>query len=80
VAVYGDGAYGGHPHVHLAFQAPSGMSYDAMHQAIENSIQRTKGLGIEHDIQPYTSEGWLTYMLDHGTDGLLVELTSPAKH
>jgi hypothetical protein len=80
VAVYGDGAYGDHPHVHLAFQAPSGMSYDEMHQAIENSIQRTKGLGIEHDIQPYTSEGWLTYMLDHGTDGLLVELTSPAKH
>jgi len=80
VAVYGDGAYGDHPHVHLAFQAPSGMSYNEMHQAIENSIQRTKGLGIEHDIQPYTSEGWLTYMLDHGTDGLLVELTSPAKH
>jgi hypothetical protein len=80
VAVYGDGAYGDHPHVHLAFQAPSGMSYDEMHQAILNSVLRTNGLGINPDIQPYTSEGWLTYMLDHGTDGLLVELTSPAKH
>lgn len=80
VAVYGDGAYGDSPHVHLAFQAPSGMSYEDMHQAIEHSIQHTKGLGIEHDIQPYTSEGWLEYMFDHGTDGLLVELISPAKH
>lgn len=80
VAFYGDGAYGDSPHVHLAFQAPSGMSYDEMHQAIEHSIHRTKGLGIVRDIQPYTSEGWLTYMLDHGTEGLLVELTTPAKH
>jgi hypothetical protein len=51
-----------------------------MERAIEHSIHRTKGLGIERDIQPYTSEGWLTYMLDHGTEGLLVELTTPAKH
>jgi hypothetical protein len=80
VAVYGNGAHGDSPHVHLAFQAPSGMSYDEMHQAIEHSIHRTKGLGIERDIQLCTSEGWLTYMLDHGTEGLLVELTTPAKH
>jgi hypothetical protein len=80
VAVYGDGAYGDSPHVHLAFQAPADMSYENMYQAIEHSIQRTKGLGIEHDIQPYKSEGWLEYMLDHGTEGLLVELISPAKH
>ena len=80
VAVYGDGTYGDHPHVHLAFQAPSGMSYEEMHQAIEHSIQRTNGLGTEYKIKRYTSEGWLTYMLDHGTDELLVELTPPAKH
>jgi len=80
VAVYGDGTYGDHPHVHLAFQAPSGMSYDEMHQAIEHSIQRTNGLGAEYRIKKYTSEGWLTYMLDHGTEGLLVELITPAKH
>ena len=80
VAVYGDGTYGDHPHVHLAFQAPSDMSYDEMHQAILHSVLRTKGLGINPDIQPYTSKGWLTYMLDHGAEGLLVELISPAKH
>ena len=80
VGVYGDGAYGNNPHVHLAFQAPSGMSYDEMYQAIEHSIQLTKGLGRELDIQPYSSEGWLKYMFDHGTNGLLVELISPAKH
>lgn len=80
VSVYGDGAYGDNPHVHLAFQAPFGMSYDEMYQAIEHSIQLTNGLGSEYDIQPYTSEGWLKYMFDHGTNGLLVELISPAKH
>lgn len=80
MAVYGDGTYGDHPHVHLAFQAPSDMSYDEMHQAVLHSVLRTKGLGINPDIQPYTSKGWLTYMLDHGAEGLLVELISPAKH
>ncbi len=80
VAVYGGGAYGDSPHVHLAFQSPADMPYDEMHQAILNSVHRTKGLGINPDIQPYTSEGWLTYMFDHGTEGLLVELISPAKH
>lgn len=80
VAVYGEGAYGDSPHVHLAFQAPPDMSYEDMYQAIEHSIKRTNGLGDKNDIQHYTSEGWLTYMLDHGTEGLLVELISPAKH
>lgn len=80
VAVYGEGVYGGSPHVHLAFQAPPDMPYDEMHQAILHSVHRTKGLGINPDIQPYTSDGWLTYMFDHGTEGLLVELISPAKH
>jgi hypothetical protein len=80
VAVYGGGAYGDNPHVHLAFQAPPDLSYDEMYQAIEHSIHRTKGFGIKHKIKPCTSQGWLTYMLDHGTEGLLVELTSPAKY
>ncbi len=80
VAVCGNGAYGDNPHVHLAFQAPSHMSYEAMKQAISCSIQRTHGLGIQEDIQHYTSDGWIKYMLDHGTEGLLVQLTTPAKY
>ena len=78
--VYGTGVYQDNPHVHLAFQAPPNVSYDAMYQVIESAIKSTKGLGAKFDICQYTSDGWLTYMLDHGTDGLLVELISPAKH
>ena len=80
VAVYGNGTYGDNPHVHLAFQAPPHMSYEAMEQAISRSIKSTHGLGIQEDIQPYIDEGWIKYMLDHGTEGLLAELTTPAKH
>jgi hypothetical protein len=68
------------PHVHLALQAPFGMAYEAMNLAIVDALEKTRGLGAEYDIKPYTSEGWLEYMLDHGTDCLLVELISPAKH
>jgi hypothetical protein len=80
IGVYGAGAYQDNPHVHLAFQAPHELSYMEMCAAIKQSIQSTKGLGFQEDIQHYTSEGWLTYILDHGTDGLLVELISPAKY
>lgn len=56
------------------------MTYEEMNHAIVDALEKTRGLGAEYDIKPYTSEGWLEYMLDHGTDGLLVELISPAKH
>lgn len=78
--VYGAGAYGVSPHVHLALQAPSGVPYEAMELAIVDALLKTRGLGAEYVIKPYTSEGWLEYMLDHGADALLVELISPAKH
>lgn len=77
---WGAGAYGVAPHVHLALQAPFGMTYEQMNHAIVDALEKTRGLGAEYDIKPYTSEGWLEYMLDHGTDGLFVELISPAKH
>lgn len=78
--VWGAGAYGVSPHVHLALQAPFGMAYEEMNLAIVDALEKTRGLGAEYDIKPYTSERWLEYMLDHGTDGLLIELISPAKH
>lgn len=79
-AVYGAGVYQDNPHVHLAFQAPLNVSYESMYQVIESSIKSTNGLGVEYKIRHYTSEGWFTYMLEHGTEELLVELISPAKH
>lgn len=79
-AVWGSGLYGDNPHVHLALQSPANLSYGDMVLAIESAIHRTRGIGFENDIQPYTSDGWLSYMVDHGTDYLLIELISPAKH
>lgn len=78
--VFGTGAYGDSPHVHLAFQAPAHHSHEEMSRAIAHAIKRTRGLGSAYDIQPYTSQRWFEYMLDHGTDGLMVEFITPAKH
>ncbi len=80
VAVMGMGAYQDNPHVHLAFESPSNLPHEKMRHAIEDAIKSTKGLGIEETVKPYVDEGWITYMLDHGMEGLLVDITTPAKH
>lgn len=79
-AVWGAGAYEDNPHVHLALQAPLNRSYEEVALAVTHAVKVTKTLGDKFDIQPFTSEGWFNYMFDHGTEGLLVELISPAKH
>jgi hypothetical protein len=42
-------------------------------------VMTTKGLGKQFDIQDYYGVGWLEYMLDHGTEGLVEHLTFAAK-
>jgi len=78
VAFMGYGGYGDHPHVHFVLARPPDMSADEFTNVLRNMVMSTKGLGKQFDIQDYYGVGWLYYMLNHGTEGLVEHLTFAA--
>ena len=78
VAFAGDGAYGDHPHVHLALQKPPDMTTERFDRLSKEMATTTKGIGQQFDIKSYRDEGWLGYMVDHGFHGLMEQLTFTA--
>ena len=78
VAFAGDGAYGDHPHVHLALQKPPDMTTEGFDRLLKEMATTTKGIGQQFDIKSYRDEGWLGYMVDHGFHGLMEQLTFTA--
>ena len=78
VAFLGDGTYGNHPHVHLALQKPPDMTTEGFDRLLKEMATTTKGIGQQFDIKSYRDEGWLGYMVDHGFDGLMEQLTFKA--
>ena len=78
VAFAGDGAYGDHPHVHLALQKPPDMTTERFDRLLKEIATTTKGIGQQFEIKSYRDEGWLGYMVDHGFDGLMAQLTFTA--
>ena len=78
MAFAGDGAYGDHPHVHLALQKPPDMTTERFDRILKEMATTTKGIGQQFDIKSYRDEGWLGYMVDHGFHGLMEQLTFKA--
>ena len=78
VAFLGNGPYGDHPHAHLALQKPPDMTTDGFDRLLKEMATTTKGLGQQFDIKPYRDEGWLGYMVDHGFEGLMDQVTFAA--
>ena len=78
VAFSGYGAYGDHPHVHLALQKPPDMTTERFDRLLKEMATTTKGIGQQFDIKSYRDEGWLGYMVDHGFHGLMEQLTFTA--
>lgn len=78
VAFLGNGPYGDHPHAHLALQKPPDMSHETFNQILNAMARTTKGLGEQFDIKPYRDEGWLGYMVDHGFEGFMEQVTVAA--
>lgn len=79
MAFMGCGAYGDHPHVHWAFASPPYMQPEKFAAVLRNMVMTTKGFGAQFDIQAYYGAGWLDYMLDHGFEGLIDQLSFAAK-
>jgi hypothetical protein len=78
-AVLGRGLYGDSFHIHWVLSSPPDLPTDVFKELIRLIILTTKGLGQQFNIQTYYGERWLVYMLDHGFEGLITDLTFQAK-
>lgn len=78
VAYQGMGAYGQHPHVHWALEKPPDLTSEKFSELLIEMVRCTKGLGKQYDIQIYFSHGWISYMIGHGLDGWMEDLTFAA--
>jgi len=67
------------PHAHLALVAPSDMSFEVFEGLIHISARLTWWVKGEGHVKAYWSEGWLGYMIDHGSDCLLLDLCTTGK-
>jgi len=79
VVVIGTGTYNDHPHAHLALQKPENLSWVEFTKIIVNSIEATRWLDDQFVVEPYESDGWLEYMVEHGEEDLLIDLCTPAQ-
>ena len=79
VAFMGYGVYGDHPHIHWALAGPPDIKADEFTALLRSMVMTTKGLGTQFDIQDYYEVGWFEYMLDHGIEGFVEQLTFTAK-
>lgn len=77
--IIGRGRYKCNPHAHFALVSPSRISQDHFKKLIHASaslIWWVKGRG---HVQAYWSEGWLSYMIDHGTESLMLDMCTQGK-
>lgn len=75
----GNGVYGDHPHIHWVLAGPPDMQANEFTAVLRSMVMTTKGLGAQFDVQKYYGVGWLEYMLDHGIEGWVEQLTFAAK-
>lgn len=72
------GAYGDHPHAHLLLAAPEGVTDQQLCVVVERAVRRTTVVNRERRYKQYYSAGGTEYLIDHGTDRMVVSLIAPA--
>ena len=77
--VYGWGAYGDHPHLHLSLACPRHLAHKELTVLITNCADQTFWINSQRIIKPYLDEGWFEYLIAHGADHLILQLVSPAR-
>jgi hypothetical protein len=77
--VLGRGRYKNNPHAHFALVAPKGTTTADFEKSIHASAELTRWVKGKGHINPYWSEGWLGYMIDHGSGSLLLSPSSEGK-
>jgi hypothetical protein len=73
VMILGDGILGLPSHIHFTFGKPDSMSYEELQELVERVIRASTWCNKEFDLQPYHDRGWLSYLLAHGTEKLIIE-------
>ena len=79
-AVWGCGAYGCHPHTHWLLAKPLHMDDEMFNRHIEQIASTTRGIGKERDIQTIFSDRVVHYIVNHGFDGWIDQVTFAAKY
>jgi hypothetical protein len=74
----GMGAYGNHPHAHVLIALPTVASRAALDQSIIRAIRKTRLINREFQISAYLNDGGARYLVEHGTDRMVVPLLTPA--
>ena len=74
----GMGAYGNHPHAHVLIALPTVASRTALDQSIIRAIRKTRLINREFQISAYLNDGGARYLVEHGTDRMVVPLLTPA--
>jgi hypothetical protein len=77
-ASYGWGAYGDHPHLHFCFACPNGMDFSSFSSILEESAKKTFWLSRQMKVELYRDAGWMRYLVEHGTEHLIVPLINPS--
>jgi len=78
-AVLGWGAYGDHPHTHWLLAKPPQIEEQEFVHLIHVMASTTHGIGVELDLQAYFSPRVIEYMLGHGFDCWVDQVTFEAK-
>lgn len=72
--VIGWGAYGEHPHAHVALATPPGLSYQELADHFEKAASRTQWIHHERVVVPYRDAGWAAYLVHHDPENLVLPL------
>jgi hypothetical protein len=78
-AVLGWGVYGDHPHTHWLLTKPPEMTDEEFIRLINVIASTTRGIGKERDIQTVFSNRVVEYLVNHGFEGWIAQLTFAAK-
>ena len=72
------GTYGDHPHAHLLFEAPDGVSYEELCAVIDRAASRTRTVDRQRHFRRYTNLHGSQYMVEHGKDRMVTGLLTKA--
>ena len=78
-AVLGWGVYGDHPHTHWLLTKPLEMTDEEFNRLINVIASTTRGIGKERDIQTIFSDSVVEYLVNHGFEGWIDQVTFAAK-
>ena len=76
---FGWGVYDDHPHLHLSLAVPSETTQKRFAELVVIAARRTYWIDRLHVIKPYRDRGWMSYLVDHGMDNVILDLVRPSQ-